>query len=59
MRAAQRKVVGQGLSAIALRSTSALTWLAQRPKVQGPVITLLALFQGLFFFLFIHQYPIF
>jgi hypothetical protein len=34
-------------------------WLAQRPSWQGPVITLLAVFQGLFFFLFMHQYPIF
>ncbi len=34
-------------------------WLSKRPNFQGPVITLLAVFQGLFFFLFIHQFPIF
>jgi Gpi18-like mannosyltransferase len=34
------------------------SWLAQRPNWQGPVIGLLALFQGLFFYLFVHQFPI-
>jgi hypothetical protein len=35
------------------------SWLAQRPKLQAPVIALLAVFQGLFFYLFTHQFPIF
>lgn len=34
------------------------TWLARRPNLQGPLIALLALFQGLFFFLFSHQFSI-
>lgn len=34
-------------------------WLSKHPNLQGPVITMLAVFQGLFFFLFIHQFPIF
>jgi hypothetical protein len=33
-------------------------WLAKHPNLQGPVIVMLALFQGLFFYLFSHQYPI-
>ncbi len=33
-------------------------WLAKRPVLQGPVIGLFALFQGLFFFLFSHQFVI-
>ena len=33
-------------------------WLARRPAWQGPLIALAALFQGLFFYLFIHQFPI-
>jgi hypothetical protein len=33
-------------------------WLARRPLVQAPAIALLAIFQGLFFYLFIHQFPI-
>jgi hypothetical protein len=32
--------------------------LARIPWLQGPIIALLALFQGLFFFLFSHQYMI-
>ncbi len=35
------------------------SWLAQRPKLQAPVIVLLAIFQALFFYLFTHQFPIF
>ena len=34
------------------------SWLAQRPNWRGPVIGLLGLFQGLFFYLFAHQFPI-
>jgi hypothetical protein len=34
------------------------SWLAQRAFWQGPIIGLLALFQGLFFYLFVHQFPI-
>lgn len=33
-------------------------WLSKRPVLQGPVIGLFALFQGLFFFLFSHQFVI-
>jgi hypothetical protein len=33
-------------------------WLAKHPHWQGPVIALLALFQGLFFFLHAHMFPI-
>jgi hypothetical protein len=33
-------------------------WLAKRPKLQGPAIAMLAIFQGLFFFLFSHMFPI-
>jgi Gpi18-like mannosyltransferase len=33
-------------------------WLSKRPSLQGPVITVLALFQGLFFYLFSHGFPI-
>lgn len=33
-------------------------WLARRPSWQGPVVGILALFQGLFFFLFAHMYAI-
>ena len=33
-------------------------WLAKRPNWQGPVIGMLALFQGLYFYLFIHMIPI-
>ncbi len=33
-------------------------WLAKRPSLQGPVLLFLALFQGLFFFLFSHQFRI-
>ena len=33
-------------------------WLAKRPAWQGPVIACLALFQGLFFFLFSHMFAI-
>ncbi len=33
-------------------------WLAKWPVLQGPVIGLFALFQGLFFFLFSHQFVI-
>jgi hypothetical protein len=33
-------------------------WLARHPMLQAPAITLLTLLQGLFFYLFIHQFPI-
>jgi hypothetical protein len=33
-------------------------WLAKRPAMQGAVIVILALFQGLFFYLYVHQGPI-
>lgn len=33
-------------------------WVASRPNMQGPLIVVLALFQGLFFFLYSHQFPI-
>jgi hypothetical protein len=33
-------------------------WLANHPQLQGPVIALLALFQGLFFYLHAHMFPI-
>jgi len=33
-------------------------WLSKRPMLQGPVIAVLALFQGMFFYLFAHQFPI-
>ncbi|HSH79785.1 MAG TPA: glycosyltransferase family 39 protein [Herpetosiphonaceae bacterium] len=33
-------------------------WLSKQPKLQAPVIVLLAVFQGLFFYLFVHQFPI-
>lgn len=33
-------------------------WLTKHPQFQGPVIALLALFQGLFFYLFAHHFPI-
>jgi hypothetical protein len=33
-------------------------WLSKRPNLQGPVIAMLAVFQGLFFFLFAHAFPI-
>lgn len=33
-------------------------WLARHPAWQGPIIALFALFQGLFFYLFAHQFPI-
>lgn len=33
-------------------------WLARRPKWQGPVIGILALFQGLFFYLYAHMFAI-
>lgn len=33
-------------------------WLAKRPALQGPLLAGLALFQGLFFYLFIHQFAI-
>ncbi len=33
-------------------------WLAKRPELQGAVIVILALFQGLFFYLYVHQFPI-
>jgi hypothetical protein len=33
-------------------------WLSERPNWQGPVIGALFLFQGIFFFLFSHQFPI-
>ena len=33
-------------------------WLARHPSWQGPIIALFALFQGLFFYLFAHQFPI-
>jgi hypothetical protein len=33
-------------------------WLAKRPEWQGPVVAVLALFQGLFFYLFVHMYAI-
>jgi hypothetical protein len=34
-------------------------WLAQRPRWQAPLIGMLAVFQGLFFYLFTHQFPIY
>jgi Dolichyl-phosphate-mannose-protein mannosyltransferase len=34
------------------------TWLAQRPSLQGPVVSVLALFQGLYFYLFTQQFYI-
>ena len=33
-------------------------WLSKRANFQGPIIALLAVFQGLFFYLFAHQFPI-
>ena len=33
-------------------------WLSKQPNLQGPVVAVLALFQGLYFFLFAHQYNI-
>ncbi len=33
-------------------------WLSKRPTLQGPVLMMLVLFQGLFFFLFSHQFQI-
>lgn len=33
-------------------------WLSRRPQLQSPVLVMLALFQGLFFFLFSHQWPV-
>jgi len=33
-------------------------WLARRPFLQGPAIAILALFQGLYFYLFAHQFYI-
>jgi len=33
-------------------------WLAKRPALQGPVLAMLMMFQGLFFFFFSHQYPL-
>jgi hypothetical protein len=33
-------------------------WLARRPTLGGPVVATLAVFQGLFFYLFVHQFPI-
>jgi hypothetical protein len=33
-------------------------WLSKQPNLQGPVIVMLALFQGLFFYLFALQFPI-
>jgi hypothetical protein len=33
-------------------------WLAKHPQWQGPIIALLALFQGLFFYLHAHMFPI-
>jgi hypothetical protein len=33
-------------------------WLARRPAWQGPIMAGLALFQGLFFYLFVHMYAI-
>jgi hypothetical protein len=33
-------------------------WLAKRPRWQAPAIAVLALFQGMFLYLFIEQYPI-
>jgi hypothetical protein len=33
-------------------------WLARHPNWQSPVLGILILFQGLFFYLFIHQFPI-
>ncbi len=33
-------------------------WLAKRPSWQGPIVGMLALFQGLFFYLFVRQFPI-
>jgi hypothetical protein len=33
-------------------------WLSKRPNLQGPVIGILAMFQGLFFYLFAHMFPI-
>jgi len=33
-------------------------WLSKRPSWQAPIIALLAVLQGLFFFLFSHGYPI-
>jgi hypothetical protein len=33
-------------------------WLSARPGLQAPVVATLGLFQGLFFFLYIHHYPI-
>ncbi len=33
-------------------------WLSKRPTLQGPVVVGLALFQGLFFYLFAQQFPI-
>ncbi len=33
-------------------------WLVKRPALQGPVVGVLALFQGLFFYLVAHQFPL-
>jgi hypothetical protein len=33
-------------------------WLAKRPSWQGPIVGMLAVFQGLFFYLFVRQFPI-
>ncbi len=33
-------------------------WLAKRPKIQALTIGVMSLFQGLFFYLFVHQFPI-
>ena len=34
-------------------------YLAQRPNLQGPIVGVLALCQGLFFYLFVHRFPVF
>jgi hypothetical protein len=33
-------------------------WLSKRANFQGPIVAILAVFQGLFFYLFVHQFPI-
>ncbi len=33
-------------------------YVAKRPALQGPLLSFFALMQGIFFFLFAHQYPI-
>lgn len=33
-------------------------WLSKRPNLQGVVVGIFALFQGLFFYLFVHMFPI-